>query len=434
MKRFLLVGIAVVSIVLFAAACGGGSSDETAAADTEEQATSATTEPADTGAVADTGAAPGGEASGEPIVIGFVGAQTGFMSTYDQQVFAGAQVAADEINASGGLLGGRPIEFITCDSKTDQAQASVCAEEVLGKGAVIVMPSCDFDFGSPAASVANDAGVVAIGCAGGLKYGVAGVGPFLFNTYSGSATEGAIMAEWAFNDQGWKNPYILTDTFLQYTKDVTEYFEKRWTELAGADSIVGQDTFDNADETISAQISRLRSKVADADFIVLSSLPPGGGSAVRQIRAAGIDLPILAAAAFDGSYWHEAVPNLSDFYYPAIGSLYGDDPDPQHTAILAAVGEKLGADPTLANYPLLGYAAIQTLAIGIEQAGTTDGQALVDAINTFDGEDLVTGPTTYTPECHIPSGRPYMMMQVQDGVPSYTGTTVTPESVPEHPC
>jgi branched-chain amino acid transport system substrate-binding protein len=428
MKRFLIVGIAVASVVLLAAACGGGSSDDTAAADTEQPAASATTEPVDTGA-----AAGGGEATGEPIVIGFVGAETGFMSIYDSQVFAGAQVAADELNEAGGAAG-RPIEFITCDSKTDQAQASVCAEEVLGKGAEIVMPSCDFDFGSPAARVANDAGAVAIGCAGGLKYGVAGVGPLVFNTYSGSATEGSIMAEWAFNDQGWRSPYILTDTFLEYTKDVAEYFEKRWTELAGADSIVGKDTFDNADETISAQISRLRSQASDADFIVLASLPPGGGSAVRQIRAAGIDLPIFGAAAFDGSYWLEAVPNLSDFYYPAIGSLYGDDPDSKHTEILAAVGEKLGADPTLANYPLLGYAAIQTLAVGIEQAGTTEGQPLADAINTFEDQDLVTGPTTYTPDCHIPSGRPYLIMQIQDGVPSYTGTTVTPESVPEHPC
>ena len=53
------------------------------------------------------------------------------------------------------------------------------------------------DFGSPAARVANKAGKVAIGCAGGLAYGVQGVGPLTFNTYSGSATEGAIMAEWA---------------------------------------------------------------------------------------------------------------------------------------------------------------------------------------------------------------------------------------------
>lgn len=433
MKRFLIMGIAVASLVLLAAACGGGSADDTATpATTQEPAASDTTEPADTGAEADTAAAAG-EASGDPIVIGFVGAQTGFMSIYDTQVLGGAEVAADEVNANGGVLG-RPIEFVTCDSKTDQAQASVCADEVLGKGAAFVMPSCDFDFGSPAARVANDAGVVAIGCAGGLKYGVQGIGPLVFNTYSGSATEGAIMAEYAFNDKGWKRPYIITDTFLEYTKDVAEYFEKRWIELAGADSIAGKDTFDNADETISAQISRLRSKASEADFIVLASLPPGGGSAVRQIRGAGIDLPIFGAAAFDGSYWLEAVPNLSDFYYPAIGSLYGDDPDAKHTEILAEVKTKLGADPSQANYPLLGYAAIETLAAGIEQAGDTEGQAVADAINSFNNQELVTGPTTYTPDCHIPAGRPYLIMQIQDGKPSYTGTTVTPESVPEHPC
>jgi len=39
------------------------------------------------------------------------------------------------------------------------------------------------------------------------------------------------------------------------------------------------------------------------DAIVFCSYLPGGSSAIRQIRAAGIDLPILASSTFDGTYW-----------------------------------------------------------------------------------------------------------------------------------
>jgi branched-chain amino acid transport system substrate-binding protein len=376
-----------------------------------------------------------GAATPKPIVIGFVGAKTGFMSIYDQQVYVGAQVAADEANAKGGVFGGRKIKFITCDAKTNQAQGAVCAQQVLSNGADFVMPSCDFDFGSPAARVANKAGKVAIGCAGGLAYGVQGVGPLTYNTYSGSATEGAIMAEWSYKKMGWRHPYVITDTYLQYTKDVGTYFNKRWTQLAGKSSIVGQDTFNNTDASVAAQISRLRSAASKADFIVVSSLPPGGPSAIRQIRGAGINLPIVAAAAFDGSYWLSAVPKLSKFYYPALGSLYGDDPNAARGKLLYKDFKKVAhKPPSLASYPLLGYAAVQSLVDGMKVAHSTNGNAVAKALNAFKNKPLITGPTTYTAKCHIPSGRPYLIMQVQNGKPSYTGVTWKPTSVPPHPC
>jgi branched-chain amino acid transport system substrate-binding protein len=374
-----------------------------------------------------------GATSAEPITIGFVGAKTGFMSIYDSQVFAGAQVAANQINAKGGLLGGRKIRFVTCDSKTDQAQSAACAAEVLGKGANFVMPSCDFDFGAPAARAAGNKGVVAIGCAGGLEYGVQGVGPLLFNTYPGSADEGSIMAEWGYQKKGWRKAYVMTDVFLEYTKDVSEFFTKRWQELGG--QIVGRDTFNNSDASIAAQISRFRADGQDADVIVLSSLPPGGASALRQIRAAGINLPVLAAAAFDGSYWLNTVPNLSNFYYPALGSLFGDDPSPVRKRFLGTqVAKVLGKKPTHASYPLLGYAAVETLGKGVTAAKSTNGKAVAAALDKFKKVRLITGPTTYTAKCHIPSGRPYLIIQIQDGKNTYTGTSWTPKKVPAHPC
>lgn len=47
------------------------------------------------------------------------------------------------------------------------------------------------------------------------------------------------------------------------------------------------------------------------------SLQPGGAAAVRQIRATGIKMSMIAATSMDGNFWLDAVPDLSDFYYPA---------------------------------------------------------------------------------------------------------------------
>ena len=67
-------------------------------------------------------------------------------------------------------------------------------------------------------------------------------------------------------------------------------------------------------------------------------------------------------------------------------------------------------------------------------ANNTTGSAVANSINSFRNVPLITGPTTYTAKCHIPSGRPYLIMQVQNGKASYTGVTWKPASVPPHPC
>ena len=49
---------------------------------------------------------------------------------------------------------GKQIEFVTADTKSDQAQGANAAIEVLEEGAELVLVTCDFDFGSPAAITA----------------------------------------------------------------------------------------------------------------------------------------------------------------------------------------------------------------------------------------------------------------------------------------
>lgn len=371
----------------------------------------------------------------KPIVMGFVGAQTGWMSTYDLPVFVGMQAAARRINAQGGVLGGRKIKFIKCDSKSDPAQGGACAKEVIGKGAEIVLPPCDFDQGAPAARAANDAGVVAIGCAGSPQFGAQGIGPLVFSTSAGAGNEGALMAEWAYKKQGWRHPYVITDVGLEYTKTVSQAFLTRWKQLAGKESVVGQDTFNNSDASAASQVSRLQRNATKADFVVFSSYPPGGPSVVRQLRAAGIDLPIVASAAFDGTYWLKTVPNLSGFYFPALGSLFHDDPNPARAKFLDRTYASIaGSAPKVSSYPLQGYATIQLLAKGIGAARTTDGVALAKVLSGFKKVGTIVGPVSYRKNCHVPLGRPYLMLQIQNGKGSYTGVTWAPKVVPPQIC
>ena len=162
---------------------------------------------------------------------------------------------------------------------------------------------------------------------------------------------------------------------------------------------------------------------------MLGSYPPGGASATRQIRAAGINLPIIGGGAFDGVYWLPSVPNLADFYYPAPISQWRN---PWRSPFIVRYTKKFGTVATV-TYPLMGYAAVQTLALGIEKAHSIVGVKVAKAIETFRNQPLITGPTTYTSTCHIPVGRPADMFVVHNNRDVYV-TEIKPKAVPKAPC
>jgi branched-chain amino acid transport system substrate-binding protein len=379
----------------------------------------------------DAATAPGDDSTatgGEPVVIGVANGQSGFMSFFDGPALNGMEMAVEAINEAGGV-DGRPLQIVTADHKSDVNQITAAALSVIDQGADVVLASCDYDFGAPAAREAEKAGLLSMGCAGSPLFGREGIGPLTFNAYSGTPSEAAVMASF-IRDQGWSRPYLLQDTSIEYSKTVCDYFEQTWTEAGGA--IAGKDTFSNADASIASQTTRLGS--ADADVVVLCSYPPGGAAAVKQIRSAGQTTPVVGAGAFDGSYWLEAVPDLSDFHHPAFGALAGDDPSPERNEFFASYETFVGEPAPSSTYALMGYSMIQSIAAGIEAAGgSTTGTDLAAALQSFDGEDLLIGPTSYTADCHIPVDRPWLMISITEGRSAFVAE-VSPEGIAAAPC
>jgi branched-chain amino acid transport system substrate-binding protein len=400
---------AFVLLVLPLAACGGGGQDQAA----DEQA-----EPS-----AEETAAGAQESSDEPIIIGAPVAQSGGFELYDNTQLAGMQWAIDRVNAEGGI-DGRQVELLVVDNQTDPAQVESATREVLEQGADVIVTTPDYDFGAQAALAAAEAGVVSIGGAGAPEFGLEGLGPLHFNVFQGTQTEAAVMAEWAYNEQGWRNAYLLEDTSIEYSKALCELFEESWTQLGG--TVAGRSTFLNSDPSIANQVTDVRG--ADADVVLVCSYPPGGASAIRQLRTGGVDLPLFGGAGFDGTFWLEAIPDLSDFYHPAMVSSAGDDPNEEVNTFLSEVDASGGT-----IYALFGYEIIETIRRGVEIAGTTEGEALAEAIESFSDEEFLVGPTSYSAECHIPVGRPMTILEIQGGDASYLDL-VEPSAIPEAPC
>ena len=196
------------------------------------------------------------------------------MSAYDMPAKLGIEFAIDDINAEGGLLG-RKLTSVWRDTKTDKAQAVIAAQELIDEGADILSVSCDFDYGGPSASVAQEHGMIALGCAGSPRFGKQGVGPNAFSLDTQTPDECGSLAEWSSMSKGWKTVYLLTDTFIDYTKTCSQYFETRWVQLEGEESVVGRDTFLLTDTSIASQVSRIRGLGDGARLPVRAELQPG---------------------------------------------------------------------------------------------------------------------------------------------------------------
>lgn len=354
------------------------------------------------------------DASDGPIVIGSATARSGPFAAYDAGPATGLEVAVDRINDKGGVLG-RPLKIVYSDTASDPAKGPTAALDVIEKGADVVVVSCDFDLGAPAASVAIEKGKLASStCGASKRFNPDVLGPLLFTMSTGTPAEGEIMADWAVKRKRFKTAYVLEDPGFAYSKDLCDGFKATFPGKGG--KIVGADTFKSTDVKVSAQIGRI--KATKPDFVFLCALTPAGPTVLKQLRAAGVQTPVLSGAAMDGDYWTASVPKLSNFYFDTYGSLFGDDPRPAINAFVKTETAKAGKRPTT-SFDLTGYAFGEALKKGIERAKSTDGAALAKALESFRDEPLITGPTTFTAKTHLNGVRPMAIMQVQDGRHSF---------------
>lgn len=363
----------------------------------------------------------------DQITVGFATAQSGWLEAYDKPAKAAAQIRIEEINRAGGLLG-KQLKWVEADTKTDRAQSAKAGLRVLDEGADLVIVSCDYDFGAPAALAAQSAGKVSFFlCAEDIKAGVQGVGPYSFSASVLAAVQGATMAEWSYNKREVRSGYVLLDTTIEYNKGICTGFDWMFPKAGG--EIVGRDTFKNGDASIASQITRIKSLPKEPDAIMLCSYIPGAASAVKQLRAAGINSLILNGSAVDGSYWLNAVPDLSNFVVPVQGSIYGDDPNANVAGFIEAYAVKTGAGPA-SQYAFPGYVLVDVWAKAVERAGSLDAAKVVAELEKMRDEPTLFGPRTFTSEIHHQNRARMLVSEVSGGVPAIVDQWTISEAVP----
>ncbi len=345
----------------------------------------------------------------DQITIGIASSKSGWAVAYDMPAVRAAFVKIDELNESGGILG-KKIKTIFVDTKSKREESAKAGAKLVDAGVDMMIVNCDYNQGAPAALAAQNAGIISFfSCAEDIKAGIEGVGKYAFSGSVTAASQGATMAEWSYKKRGVRRAYVLVDTSIDYSKSVGYGFEWMFKSLPGA-KLVGWDTFKNGDPSIASQITKIRNLRQKPDAIMICSYNPGAASAIKQIRAAGLDTLILNPSSMDGTYWI-AMKDLNNVIIPVQGSIHGNDPNPKVEEFNKRFDTKYGHRPS-STYSYPGYILVDLWAKAVEKAGTTNTIAVVNQLERFNNEPTIFGPRSYSSKYHIQNQINFRIMQI----------------------
>jgi len=396
MRRWSLLLALLLAFGLAVAACGGDDEDDGDGGDVA----------AETGGGDD-------EATDEPIVIGAAVDLTGQMAPFDGPAITAAEIQVAKINEEGGV-NGRELQLRVIDHQLDPERTKSAAIELIEDGADVLLVTCDVDFATPAVQEAITRGVLAVApCIGTDQMGperFGEQGSLAFSIGNVAQDEGAAMAEYAV-EQGWMRAATATDNVIVYFQDVVKAFAARYTELGG--EIVVEESWTNGDGTIQNVVSALDN--ANVDVIATSTAFDDMPAMVGGLRSLGNDTPIICGWSCDGNYW---LPEGTDnFYLVTYASVFGDDPSDEVKELITEM-EAQDQAPGTGGF-VTGAASIDAIAAAIEETGGTEGEALAEAFEGFDGLETISGAISFSEEFHSVFGREYRVMEVQNSQPSF---------------
>jgi branched-chain amino acid transport system substrate-binding protein len=325
----------------------------------------------------------------EPIKIGHVAALSGGSAQSGEAITRGLTLAIDEINASGGLLGGRKIELIQRDDESLPPKGVVAARELISKEKVVALfGGIDSPVALATVPVVNKEKVpyVAVWAAGtGITRN--GADPnFVFRVSAVDVLVDVKLLDYAAKKFGSTKPGLLLVNNPWGASNEAGLLEAGKTNPAL--KIVGIEKFENADVDMTPQLTRLKEKGADTVIIVGNAAP--GAQLMKSRERLGWMVPIVSHWGISGGRFPElAGPTAGDAHFVQTYSFFGTQ---------STVGERVLA-ALKRKYPQIkgpedifspvgtanAYDAMHLLAKAIAQAGSTDGDRVRGALENLTG-------------------------------------------------
>lgn len=350
----------------------------------------------------------GGDDKGD-IVIGAVYSTTGSQASIDAPGLQGFQLAAEQINADGGILG-RQIKVAFSNAASDTTTLTNVVSELIDNDHAVALGGLDDStFALAAGPIAQNAGVPFVTSGATLPTLPEQVGDYFFMACYGDDMQAYAIADYAYNELHATKAWALVDQAYDFTTALSKFFQQRWKDNGG--TIVLEDSYHSGDTDYSAQIARLKALPEQPEVLFVAAIPNEAGIITQQIRAAGLKQPIVSGDGYDTPLLIDvAGENANDVYYSTHMSLESDKP--AIVDFVKSYTDKYGNAPENA-FAALGYDTLNLIADAITRAGDASPTAIRDALAKTSGLEGVTGTISYEEGSRKPS-KAITIMKVQD--------------------
>ncbi len=305
----------------------------------------------------------GGEkVSKEPIKIGLMVPLTGDGAVYGEPARNISQLAVEEINSSGGI-GGRNIELVIEDSKCNGKDATNAAQKLINVDQVQVIIGGFCSSESLATVPFATEKKVALFSPGSSSPDLTGISPYFFRNYPSDASQGKILAEFAFNQKGWKTIAFMQEQ-TDYALGIYKIFASTFEGLGG--KIIKEEAPSNTTD-FRSQLAKLKAVKADALFVDTQT-PAVAERIFKQVQDLKWTIPLIANDVVAGD------PKIVETYKALLEGMltaeFGIDPTNQKfVSMIAAYKAKYGTEPPFQGYAQTEYDAVYMLRDGIIAVG-----------------------------------------------------------------
>ena len=219
----------------------------------------------------------------EPIKIGWIGHLTGVLSAYGQDMLRAAEMAVEDINANGGVLG-RKLQLVVRDDRGDPSQAATLVRELDTQERVLVVSgSMSADVSKALRGYAESNQVPYISASSGDASLTAPGTKWTQRVQPPAAVQGAAMAKFALSRKPDAKLAIIRHDILYFPEVMNGAIW--YAEKSGQAKIVYNQYFPPRQADFNVVAAQL--KEAQPDYILFALNPPGLENFTRAVLAAG---------------------------------------------------------------------------------------------------------------------------------------------------
>ena len=356
--------------------------------------------------------APTPGAGGAVIKVGEFASLTGSEATFGQSSHQGTQLAIDELNASGGVLG-KQLKLITEDNQSQAGQSSTVVRKLISSdGVVAILGEVASSRSLEAAPICQQNKIPMISPSS-TNPKVTETGDYIFRVCFIDPFQGTVMANFGRKTLKLNSAAVLSDVKSDYSIGLAKFFKEGF--VANGGTIIAEQKYSGGDKDFNAQLTAI--KAAKPDGIFVPGYYTEVGLIALQAKQLGITAPI-----FGGDGWE------SSSLIPIGGAaLEGDyfsthfSPEDTSPAVQNFVKNfKAKFNETPDAMAALGYDSAMILADAMKRTGTTDGTKVRDALAATKDYHAVSGNITI--DANRNASKPAVILAIKNGAFKYVET------------